>query len=185
MNRRAVGESNQLFDLFTSRLGRVTALAVSVRELKSKLRYTLQYLGPVRLGLVAGRMGWRLIHAEPDEFFLNASGLVRERHVKFVALLNLLGRLVVAEGRRPRVYRELEQALVFLTKQQLSPEDVLNYELVATLRLLGVLGYWPGAKQLDSFVPPTAWSKLALAKFTPHRQLTEKLIEQALYHSHL
>ena len=180
-----VGESGRLYDLFTARLGRVMARASAVRELKSKLRYHLQDLNLVRLSLVRGQVGWRIVNAESNNLDLSQSALVREKRLAIARLARLLGRLVVAEGRRLNVYQEFECSLIFLTLENLTPTALANYEIMTVLRLLETLGYWPGSDSLKLFARLAPWRLELVESFTPHRALAAALIEEAIYHSHL
>lgn len=184
MASRPLGEASRLFDIFTARLGRVTALAAGVRELKSKLHYHLQELAAVRVSLVRGRGLWRIVHAESFCFPLALSMLGPERRVVAARLLGLLSRLVVDEGRRGRVWREASDACRFLSHELLTASELANFELLAVWRLLATLGYCETSLILVPFaVAP--WRRTLVLAFEPHRQLALPIVEQALYHSHL
>jgi len=182
------GESSRLFQIFTERLGRVTALAAGVRELKSKLRYSLIESDLVKISLVRGRGVWRIINVEP-RFNLGDFNKIEPlecgpaKRAAAARLCRLLIRFVVDEGRRANVWREAESAYEFLMAETFSPEALANFELLAMLRLLETLGYCETSPLLRPLGAP--WQLTKVETFTSHRQTALAIVEQALYHSHL
>lgn len=191
---RPAGESSRLFQIFTERFGRVTALAVGVRELKSKLRYHLQDLCLARFALVRGRAGWQIVYAEPIRFNLEDFKKVEplkggiggpEKRDAAARLCRLLVRFVVGEGRRVNVWREAASAYEFLVAETFSPEALVNFELLASLRLLETLGYCESPPPLRPLAAAAPWQLAKVETFTSHRQTALAVVERALYHSHL
>ncbi|MBI2097544.1 MAG: DNA repair protein RecO [Candidatus Vogelbacteria bacterium] len=193
LGSQPVGESSRLFQIFTERLGRVTALAAGVRELKSKLRYSLTELNLVRFSLVRGRGVWRIVCTEtiqprfdPGDFKKVEPFKTDSKKLAAAArFLNLLSRLVVDEGRRANVWREAASAYEFLMAETFSSEALANFEILASLRILETLGYCELPPLLRSLAAAMPWQLTKVGAFTPHRQTALAIIEQALYHSHL
>lgn len=193
LSSRSLGEAGRLLDIFTIRLGRVTALAAGVRELKSKLRYSLQDLTSVRLSLVASRGSfrageagrWRIVHAESDNLLPPRAELADEQRIIVARLLGLISRLVVAEGSRVGLYRELTASFRFLTGTRLSQASTKSYELLAVLRLLVNLGYCRKPIWLEPFIGRQKWERTMLESFLPHHSKAAAIVDEALYHSHL
>lgn len=190
LGSRPTGESGRLFQIFTERLGRVTALAAGIRELKSKLRYSLIESDLVKISLVRGRGVWRIINAEPRfnlGDFKKAEPLECDPAKRTAAarLCRLLIRFVVDQGRRANVWREAESAYEFLMAETFSPEALANFELLAVLRLLETLGYCETTPLLRPLAAAAPWRLAEVETFTPHRPAALAIIEQALYHSHL
>ncbi len=181
LSSRDVGEADRLYDIFTERFGRITALAKSVRQLKSKLRYQLHDWQLVKLSLVRGKNIWRIVYTESSA----ALPLERARERVLGRWLKLLDRLVVDEGRRPRLWREVWQAYFFLQTEELAPTALADYELLASLRLLEALGYCEVPRTCAVFGIATPWPATPLDQFSPHRDSITAVVEEALYHSHL
>ena len=59
-----IGEANKYVMLFTKEMGLLYASAQGLREVQSKLRYSLQDLSRSKIELVSGRGGWRVVSAE-------------------------------------------------------------------------------------------------------------------------
>src|SRR3989344_5676480 len=57
------GEASRYMVLYTREFGLVRAAAQGLRELKSKLRYSLQPFSLSVVNLVHGRSGWRIVNA--------------------------------------------------------------------------------------------------------------------------
>ncbi len=193
LGSQPVGEASRFFRIFTERLGRVTALAAGIRELKSKLRHSLIELSLVKISLVRGRGGWRIVSAEPIQSRFDLEDLKKvepfktdsKKLVATARFLNLLSRLVVDEGRRAGVWREAASAYEFLMLENFSPETLANFELLAALRLLAALGYCELPAPLRPLAPVRSWQLAEIEALTPYRQTALVIIEQALYHSHL
>ena len=192
------GETSRLFDIFTNRLGRVMAMATGVRELKSKLRYHLQDLAAVQVSLVRGRGPWRIVHAETIQSRFNLDitksrfDLGQEKVEPFdlverqtiARIFKLLARLIIDEGRRRTVWREVFGAYHFLAQTSFTPVELADFELLVVWRILTALGYCENSVTLAPFaVRP--WDKLLISDFNPARQAALLIVEQALYHSHL
>ena len=100
-----IGESNRFYKIFTEELGLVSASAQSVREGKSKLRYTLQDLSLVTVDLVRGKEVWRIVSAgawHPLEEIKKD-----ELRIKLLArFYTLLSRLLHGEGRDQDLFDE-------------------------------------------------------------------------------
>ncbi len=94
-------------------------------------------------------------------------------------------RFVVDEGRRVSVWREAVSAYEFLMLETFSPAALVNFELLASLRLLETLGYCEMPPLLRPLAAATPWQLAEVKAFTPHRPTVLAIIEQALYHSHL
>ncbi|MEK7585526.1 MAG: recombination protein O N-terminal domain-containing protein [Patescibacteria group bacterium] len=181
LSSRDVGEADRLYDIFTERFGRITALAKSVRQLKSKLRYQLRDWQLVKLSLVRGKNVWRIVYTESRA----GATLGQERERVLGRWLKLLDRLVVDEGRRPSVWREVWQAYFFLQTESLAPAALADYELLASLRLLEALGYCEVPRSCAIFGVGTPWLATPLDQVSPHRDSITAVVEEALYHSHL
>jgi len=184
------GETGRLFDLFTERLGRVTGLAIGVRELKSKLRYHLQTLTAVQVSLVRGRGPWRIIYAETLALRFGPKDLKKvepfnpiEQQV-VARIFKLLTRLIVEEGRRQRVWREVSNAYHFLSQISLAPAGLADFELLVVWRILTALGYCESSLALAPFAT-VPFTESLIADFGASRATALLIVEQALYHSHL
>ena len=116
LGSRDSGEANRYISLFTREIGLVHAVARSVREEKSKLRYCLQDFSFTDATLVRGREVWRITGAE-ERYSLHQE-LKDENGKLFVAtqILNLLQRLVHGEEKNDYLFDSLSSV-------QLRPND--------------------------------------------------------------
>jgi len=178
------GDTGRRFDIFTDRLGLIAAQAIGVREIKSKLRYHLQTPAAVQISLVRGRGGWRIVYADTSPFSLTRAKFNLAKLAAAARCLKLLGRVVPAAGRRPRVWREISGAYQFLARAGLTEAELADFELLTIWRILTALGY---SQILPTLVPFAAapWSKKLIIAFGLERQAALLIVEQALYHSHL
>ncbi len=174
------GETGRRFDIFTDRLGRITAQATGVRELKSKLRYHLQELTAVRISLVRGRGDWRIVYAETIQ--VKSFNLTERQTI--ARLFQLLARLIIDEGRRWPVWQEIFSAYHLISQTSLAPAELADFELLVVWRILTALGYCQASPPLTPFAT-APWSQKLISDFNGHRQAALLVVEQALYHSHL
>ncbi|MEX0651934.1 MAG: DNA repair protein RecO [Candidatus Paceibacterota bacterium] len=137
-----LGEANQFVDMFTEDLGRIKAVAQSVREERSKLRFSLQDFSLSEVSLVRGKEVWRLVGAQSEQnFHHELRGKVMERDVS-IRLLSLLKRLLNGEEENKELFSVVMDALSFICSHTGNDEEVLkNFECLVVLRILYNLGY--------------------------------------------
>lgn len=138
-----VGSEDRLtFDrtivLFTREAGLVYARAMGVRKERSKLRYGLQNFSTVRVSLVRGKQGWRVIGAERMHNLYFAAD-DREARAALLRTVKLVRRLVRGEEAHPALYDVLVDGVDTLAR--CAPEAVVRTERLLTVRLLAALGY--------------------------------------------
>ncbi len=191
------GESNRFYKIFTEELGLVGAVAQSVREEKSKLRYVLQDLSWVTIDLVRGREVWRIISAgELVEYGVSImkhgsdAGPIQNSKFKvqhsghFARMCSLVLRLVHGEGREDKLFHDLTLMTEFLEKDSVNLKLGLAFEAIVALRILDHLGYLDGVKYKD-FLYPAQLSTNLLEEFEKIRIATVPIINDALRSSQL
>ena len=177
------GESNRFFKIFTDEIGLVGATAQSVREGKSKLRYTLQERSLVTVDLVRGKEVWRIVSAGPWQ----SLDKVKSDTVKAGLLsgyYTLLTRLIQGEGRDAGLFEEIVSVASYLDSQEFSPELTLAFETLTAFRVLVHLGYIDPLGY-EKFLEPHDYSSSLLNEFEKIRPQTLAMINQALSASHL
>lgn len=180
---RSAGESNRFYKIFTEELGLVGAVAQSVRERKSKLRYTLQELSMVTVDFVRGKEVWRIVSAgvwRPLE-------LIKEDPVRaklLASFYSLLLRLIHGEGRDQELFAEIVAVADFLEKKNIPQEFILYFETLTTLRALAHLGYLD-PKGYEKFLSRVPYSMELLAEFGKIRLKALAQVNEALNASHL
>lgn len=183
MGSRVSGESNRLFFLFTGELGFIAAMAQGIRELKSKLRFSLQDFGVARVCMVRGKEMWRITNAEP----MNGYHMLfeDEKKIIFVArVFSLLRRLLHGEERNEELFRAVSEMMYFLENEKLSDEELLALEIAMNLKILHHLGYGTDREMYRVFVimPP---SKSVLKEVIAVKAQALADINKALKESHL
>ena len=136
-----IGEANRFIDMLSEDFGRIRAMARSVREERSKLRYSLQEFSISDISLVRGKEIWRIVGAEARS---NFHGELKERRSEtdvMLRLLLLLRRLVHGEEESGELFKVVSDTLLFLENNSLSKEDENNFECLVVLRVLYNLGY--------------------------------------------
>lgn len=179
-----VGESNRFFYVLTKDLGLISAMAQGVRDLKSKLRYSLTTLSYTHIDLVRGKEVWRVTNTESIR---SLSSLInnREKIALYARLLSLVRRLMPGESPHERLFEEFLAGLSFLEQEILNAEALRSFETLFVLRMLHQLGYWGEAKKFEEFLTDASWSQNELIQFSPMRVEANKHINQALKDSHL
>ncbi len=183
LSSMSIGESNRYYKIFTEELGLVGGVAQSVREGRSKLRYTLQDLSFVTVDLVRGKEVWRIIsagaHRSPD---IIKNDTVRMK--LFGRFCALLSRLIQGEGRDQGLFEEIVRVIDFLEEEGISKGFELSFETLVTLRALVHLGY-VNPEEYQDFLGPSAYSSVSLAEFENIRVAVLPKINEALNASHL
>ena len=181
----STGEANRFVDLFTEDLGRLYATARSVREERSKLRFSLQDFSLVDISLVRGKEVWRIVGAEADQnihFTLRDNTEARDMMVRFILLLK---RLLGGEEENRELFSVLKDALVFLTRTTLSKEERDNFECLVVLRILHNLGYLARDNHNARFLDAPDLNTDLIAHLSPLRLSMIKQINTSLEESQL
>ncbi len=166
--------SNRSYYLFTREAGMVFAHAQSVREERSKHRYSLQVCSYARVTLVRGKSGWRITGAEPiQNFYTHAESRSARALARAVPLL--LTRFVHGETAHPVIFDDVIYACM-----QSNTEDPAHLESILTLRVLYVLGYIAP----DSIVTPFVSNAFQEAIRLTLDARIEKHIKQMILHAH-
>lgn len=177
------GESNRFYKIFTEELGLVGVHAQSVREGKSKLRYTLQDFSIVTVDLVRGKEIWRIISAGADRSLeIIKSDPVRAK--LFAGFCALLLRFLQGEGRDQELFAEIARVADFLEKETIHQDLSLSFETLSILRVLVHLGYMDG-EVYGEFLGSNAYNADTLREFEKIRLSIIPKINHALNASHL
>ena len=95
--------------MFTRNFGLILAQVQSIRNLKSKLRYSLQDLSYSNIDLVRGKGGWRIISARNKENIFHI--LNTSEHIVAMTMLSriviLLRRLVKGEEENQQLFSDI------------------------------------------------------------------------------
>ena len=171
--------------LLTRDAGLVYARALGVRKERSKLRYGLQDFSCVRVSLVRGKQGWRVIGAERAH---NIYFSVHERAARaaLLRIVKLLRRLVRGEEAHPYLYDVVADGLSELAACACS-DDYFLTERLLIIRVLAALGYVaPRPRYAEALAAPTLRAARHVLKVDPHATpAIEQAIEYALSASQL
>lgn len=182
-----VGESNRFYKIFTEEMGLVGATAQSVREGKSKLRYTLQDFSFVSVDLVRGKEVWRITSAGEWRSFPETK-MDMARMKLFARICSLSSRLLQGEGREQELFADIVGAADFLESCATPGHPLSNlgvsFETLAAMRVLAYLGYL-NPEGYEKFLEPGAYSREILEEFEMDRTKALPLINTALKASHL
>lgn len=179
-----VGESNKFLDIFTSELGLVRCLAQGVRKLNSKLRYGLQDYSFGKISLVKGKIAWRVVGIEKSDEF----DWIYEDRKTFQLLcriFSLLKRLIRGEEQDEAVFEDLNRAIFFIGKNNLSQGQLANFEIVLVFRILEKLGYVGRDERFNKLVDFSIWEPGLLSIDDAMKSTLIKQINNSLAHSHL
>lgn len=178
------GESNRFLYILTKDMGLVPALAQGVRELKSKLRHSLNTLSHTHIDLVRGKEVWRATNTQSIRSFSSLVG-DKDKIALYARLSSLIRRLMPGESAHETLFEEFLSGLGFLERETLNAEELRSFETLAVLRILRELGYWGEAKKFEEFSNEAAWSREELLRFSRVRVEANRYINHALKESHL
>lgn len=179
----STGESNRFYKIYTEELGLIGATAQSVREAKSKLRYSLQHYSFVNLNLVYGRSGWKIINASEGDVFsvLKKDGFPQKI---FAHLCSLIIRLVHGETQDKIIFEIIVSLASYLNTHEVSERVAPFVVALAVLRLLARLGYIDPAPY-ELFVKEVEFSDELIVSFEKFHNKATRDIAHAIQSSHL
>lgn len=167
--------SDKNFVLFTREAGMLFASAKSVREERSKHRYALQDCSRVRVTLVRGKSGWRVVGTEALKNYY-ALATTREDRGEVRDALRLLTRFLQGEEPHEELYTDVCTYL-----EVRSDRARESRKLIFALRTLYALGYIGEHAQYEHFLVPE-YDYASLPDLTRDQSLA---IENALKRAHI
>jgi recombinational DNA repair protein (RecF pathway) len=127
--------SDRSYLLFTREAGMLYASARSVREERSKQRYALQICSHVRVTLVHGKSGWKIVGAEPLHNLYNEMH-TREGRAFLRNVILLLRRVIHGDTSHHDIFEDVVTAIFLVARSSSN-----SIELILSLRILSRLGY--------------------------------------------
>ena len=179
------GEANRYISLFTRDIGLVRAVAKSVREEKSKLRYSLQDFSITYATLVRGKEVWRITGAEELYNLHNELKNESEKLFTVTQILNLLQRLVHGEEKNDYLFDTLSHGLEFVRDNEINKEMLKSFEHLIVLRILYSLGYIAKKNNFDELLQLTQVNESLLENTESKRKDIIFAINRALKEAHL
>ena len=182
------GEANYSINLFTKDFGLIVAHAQGVREIKSKLRYHLQYLLYSDIDLVLGRGGWRITNAAEKKNFSSIFFHKNEiqRHMIIIArVASLLRRLLRGEEKNEPLFKDVVAGFTLLSSGELPEEDARAVEIVIVMRILNHLGYWGEDAVLSPFLAGDVGHRERISKIKKQTPRALGASNQALHETQL
>ncbi len=153
-------ESDKYIHLLTEEFGLIHAVARGVRKETSKLRYSLQLLSRANISLVQGREVWRIVGAEGIEsFYTNCNS---EQFSLLQKITVLIRRLIQGEERNKELYDSVISGFLFITKSDLSEEELQSAEYLIVLRILYSLGYISGKDSIKQYLDTASIDRMLL-----------------------
>lgn len=140
LRRYNIRDTDRIYTLYTERLGKVEAIATGVRKIKSKLAPHLEPFGIVRVTLVRGRLGWRLVNAERTTSYFDLCGQV-DAFATLVTGLECVDVFTKVEMTEPRIFQLLTS--LFNETRRLSLESATLTLEPFLYALFDALGYRP------------------------------------------
>lgn len=170
------GEAHKVFTLLTRDLGTITALAMSVRSERSKLRYALEPFSLVGTSLVSAKRGWRITTAEPQRSFFFEIEEKNKRELMF-RIMALVRRLAIGETHDPALFDLVIEGMDAL--QNTPTDSIKGLETILVMRILETLGYGIDTKEQDLYEGDIRDTQLHKQALRDRRKLVSS-INQAL-----
>jgi len=173
------GGADRAVQLFTETHGMLSARASSVREERSKMRYSLQPFSLITVTLIRGKHEWRITGALPGHnvFWSAPDRACRAFMLKFMRLID---RYITGEEEGAALYRIAKEGVLYLS----TSGSEVAYR-IATFRLLAALGYIAPAGALIALLDERPLADIVYAYEPALDEQLMKDINRALSVSHL
>ncbi len=173
------GESDMSVALFTRDFGLVWARARAMREERSKMRYSVQYLSRSHVSLINGKRAWRLAGASSIKLAKgDARGIAALARIAELTL-----RLVGQEQKNEYLYAALAEAHEALTSGKAEAFGMI--EIVCVARLLYSLGYISNEALQTALFTHTAYTGESLMEAETMKDKLLSSINKAIQETHL
>lgn len=152
------GESGRILKILTKEFGVMSLVATGVRELKSKMKSSLDILNLVDFEFVEGREVNRLVGIFPKEnhdlFYkiIQNGDVIKKRRV-ISNVVNFVLRTVVGQTNNDVLWESFLEGLSVMGGGKASApsiQDFQSFEIIWLIKILVSLGYWEAGK-LDNF----------------------------------
>jgi recombinational DNA repair protein (RecF pathway) len=171
--------ADRSFLVFTRDAGMVYVHAKSIREERSKHRYALQDFSHVRITLVRGKSGWKVIGTEPIQNFYAQAG-VREERAFLKNVVSLLRRVMQGETPHESIFDDVLKAF-----KELSSFELRKLETALSFRILHVLGYVAPSDEHVAFLGGVLTPELVEHVSEKDEAVYRDMALKALQESHL
>jgi DNA repair protein RecO len=179
-----IGESSRYVYVLTKSLGLIGAHAQGVRELRSKLSFSIDLFSYAEFSFVRGKDVWRVTSVNFPQshqaLFFDGDNLRT-----FARMASLVRRLVVGETRQEALFDFMLETALFLTDEKLTTKELALAEALVALSVLNELGYGGHAPSLNRFTVLASLNKTLLNHFEPYYGDAVKSISRSLRESHL
>ena len=194
LKRTPFGEDSVLSHILTEDLGLIMASARAARLSASKLRSALQEYAHITLSCIKSKNGWKVTNViEKGSFFFQYP---EYSHRTMAQIATLLLKMITGESPHPEIFQTVRTGFEFL--QNISEENISNFEILAVLRILHQLGYVAGGGETkyqhtqgspmyaEVFLKDTTeWNDKLLEKVGKFKSTLVGLINKGLKESHL
>lgn len=176
-------EADKYLHILTEDFGLLYATARGVRKESSKLRYSLQPLSRAKISLVQGRDVWRIVGAEEvDSFYLKSNS---EQFILLQKINLLIRRLIQGEEPNKDLYDAVVSGFLFLTKSDLSKDELQSVEYLIVLRILYSLGYISGKDSIKQYLDTSSIDRILLEGMEDHKKGILSVINASLKETQL
>lgn len=179
------GECDSIIIMYTEDFGLVSAIAKGLRDMKSKLRYSLQELSYGTVALVRGREFWRVTNANTEISLFNKSLASSLRNI-LASILSFTKRFSPGEDKNNDIYESLKQISSFLFRHQkeITPEGASIALAVTKMRILYSLGYIKNIS-MNKNILSESYSLENVKNWHKEGDVINKMIDEAVQTSHL
>ncbi len=183
LQTKGVHDSNVVLFVYTKDMGLVVARAISLRLHRSRLRFVLQRFSRSHIDLVRGKSGFMITSARQID---TNSDIFRHenRKISFAVLSGVLLRLIQGEEPNIDLYFDLCNLLDILKKID-SKESCFALELLSTIRILNILGYWEAVDSDSEYLGDLSNEKEILINIFKNRKLLIPRINEAFRNTNL
>ncbi|MDP3726144.1 MAG: recombination protein O N-terminal domain-containing protein [bacterium] len=179
-------EASKFLELLTRDFGLIYAYARGVREISSKLRYSLQDFSHSHIDLVESVYGWKITSAQYITNFISEQNAAELGHIKMATQIAvLLKRLMKGEEKNETLFTHVRDGFVFLKQNRLTDLELKNFEALLVMRILHDLGYWGEHKEHSYFLDDSSSFQILLPKMEQKKSLVIREINKSLKETQL
>lgn len=174
-------EASKFLELLTKDFGLIHAYARGVREITSKLRYSLQDFSYSRVDLVLAKHGWKIVSALHIENLVSVREDTKPEYIKIVThISHLLKKLVKGEEKNEALFAHIRDGFIFLKEKGLTDSELKNFEAIFVMRILHDLGYWGEHREHAFFLGNSFSLQDLLPKMEQKKSLIIREINKSL-----
>ncbi len=173
--------------VFCRELGILRLRAQGIRQLSSKLRFSIKDYSLAELDLIRAKNGWKLTGAKEIKNYYSILKDKKEALNLVHRIFSVVSRYTPEEEKNPNLFDYINSAVSHISSDDklINDDDYFDLECIIVINILHELGYFAKKEEFKNFIDAKKWEPELFVEMKKIRNLAIKEINLSLKASHL